>query len=115
MAEEKKPEIPMHRERLNLPDKEEQQKLSEKKRKQLSADLKICFGSVEGRRVLRYLANITGYGKNKLGGNPQIGLDFLHGVVYNATREQVFLELIEFLPAYILKDTLFGNIDDIEL
>ena len=114
MAEEQK-EIPMHRERLNLPDKVDQQKLTEAKRKQLSSDLKVCFSSVEGRRVLRYLMSICGYKKSKVGGNPNLGMDVSQGTLYNAARENVCIELLEFIPAYILKDVEYGNIDDIEL
>lgn len=114
MAEEKK-EIPMHRERLNLPNKEEQQKLTEAKRKQLSADLKVCFSSIEGRRVLRYLMNICGYKKSKVGGNPALGMDVAQGTIYNAARENVCIELLEFIPPYIIKDVEYGTIEEIEL
>ena len=114
MAEDKK-ELPMHRERLNLPDKDVQQKLTEAKRKQLSADLKVCFGSIEGRRVLRYLMNICGYKKSKVGGNSSLGMDIMQGTLYNSARENVCLELLEFIPPYIIRDVEYGTHEEIEL
>ena len=113
MTEEKS--IPLHRERLNLPDKGEQQELTERKRKQLTQDMAVTFDSVEGRRVLRYMMNAGGFKKGKIGGNAQIGLDILHCVLYNTAREQLLLEIFEFIPARILKDAEYGAHDDLEL
>ena len=114
MSEEKeKPHIPLHRERMGLPDNEEQKKLREQKRKQLREDCRVVFNSPSGRRVLRYLINITGYGLQKVGGNPAIGMDLHAGLLYNCAREQVFLELKEFISDEVLKDCLFGVFDDL--
>jgi hypothetical protein len=113
MTENKK-EVPLHQSRLDLPDKEASQKVLAKKRKQMSADMAVCFGSVEGCRVLRYIIDICGFQKEKIGGNPQIGMDIHAGLLYNCAREQVFIELSELLPAYILKDVLFGKSEDLE-
>lgn len=112
MSEEKK-SIPLHRERLNLPDNKAVQELREEKRKQLKADCREVFNSPAGRRVLRYIINLTGYGKPKIGGNPQIGMDLHAGLLYNCAREQIFLELKEFISADILKDCEFGISEDI--
>jgi hypothetical protein len=113
MTEEKK-EVPLHRERLNLPDKEEQQKLTEAKRKQLRSDMSLVFGTVEGRRVLRHLMEACGFRRGKIGGNPQIGMDIHAGLLYNCAREQVFIELTEFIRADILRDAEFGVSEDLE-
>lgn len=113
MTEEKK-KIPLHRERLSLPDKNEQEKLREQKRKQLKEDCRATFSPPAGRRVLRYLMDLAGYKKSKVGGNPELGMDVLTGTLYNSARELVILEMLEFLPVEVRKDVEFGNIDEIE-
>lgn len=110
MAEKKV--VPLHRERLNLPDNEDQQKLRELKRKQLKEDMREVFNTPAGRRVLRYLMNLGGYKKGKIGGNVQLGMDVLHGTLYNTAREQLILELVEFIPDNVLKDCEFGVFED---
>jgi hypothetical protein len=112
MSEEKK-DIPLHRQRLNLPDKEEATKLRENFRKQLAEDMRVTFNTPSGRRVLRYFMSICGYKRQKVGGNPAMGLDILHGTFYNAVREQVILEFIEVIPDAILKDVEFGVFEDL--
>ena len=115
MSEEKeKPHIPLHRERMGLPDNEEQKKLREQKRKQLRLDCQETFNSPSARRVLRYLMDITGYRKGVIGGNPALGLDVIHGTFYNAIRLQIMIELLEFIPADIQKDCEFGVVSDLE-
>ena len=109
---EEKTDQPFHRERLGLPDKDAVQKLTEARKKQLSRDMAVCFNTAEGRRVLKYLLSLGGYKKGKIGGNPQLGMDVMEGTLYNASREQLILELIEFIPAYILKDCEYGVFDD---
>ena len=113
MADEKK-EIPFHKARLDLPDREDQVKLNDKRRKQLRRDMAFCFSTNEGRRVLRYLMNISGYKKLKVGGNPQLGMDVLQGSFYNVIREQVCLEFIEHIPTDILRDCEFGVFSELE-
>ena len=112
MTEEKS--IPLHRERLNLPDKGEQQELTERKRKQLTQDLAVCFNSPSGYRVLRHLMNITGFKKSKVGGNVTLGMDIMQGTLYNSARELVMIELLEFIPVYILKNVEFGAAEELE-
>ena len=114
MPEEKKDQ-PLHRERLGLLNKEEQQKVLEKKRKILSGDMAVCFNTPEGRNVLRYLLTICGYAEGTIGGNVAMGMDILQGSFYNACRRQIAIEFIEFIPDYILKDVQFGKPEDLEL
>lgn len=112
MSEEKK-EIPLHRQRLNLPDKEVVEKERERQNRQLKSDMCEVFGSPAGRRVLRRFMRVCGYKCQKVGGNPAMGMDVLHGTFYNAVREQVFLEFIEFIPEAVLKDCEFGVFEDL--
>lgn len=112
MSDQKK-YVPLHKERLNLPDNEGQREIRERKRKQLAEDMRICFNSPSGRRVLRYFMNICGYKRQKVGGNPQMGMDVLQGTFYNAVREQVILEFIDVIPDSILKDVEFGVFEDL--
>jgi hypothetical protein len=112
MSEEKK-SIPLHRERMNLPDKEEATKTREKYRKQLAEDMRVTFSTPAGRRVLRYFMSICGYKRQKVGANPAMGLDILHATFYNAVREQVILEFIDIIPDAVLKDCEFGVFEDL--
>lgn len=109
---DEKKEVPLHRERLNLPDKEAAEKLRERHNKQLKADMREVFSSPAGRRVLRRFMNICGYGRGVIGANPALGMDVLHGTLYNSARLQVFLELIEFLPEAVMKDCQYGVFED---
>lgn len=108
--EEKK--VPLHRERLNLPDKEAVEKAREKQNRQTKADMREVFSSPAGRRVLKRFMSVCGYKRQKIGGNAAMGLDVLQGTFYNTVREQVFLEFIEFLPEAVLKDCEFGIFED---
>jgi hypothetical protein len=114
MTEEEKSKVPLHKERMGLLDKDAQQKLQEAKRKALSSDMAVCFNTAEGRRVLRHILNICGYKRSKIGGNPQIGMDVHAGLLYNCAREQVAIELLDHIPAYILKDCEYGVFKDLE-
>jgi hypothetical protein len=114
MTEEEKSKVPLHKERMGLLDKDTQYKLLEAKRKALSSDMAVCFNTAEGRRVLKYILNICGYRKGKVGGNPQLGMDVFQGTMYNAAREQVAIELIEHIPVYIMKDCEYGVFKDLE-
>lgn len=112
MADEKK-HIPLHRERMNLPDNDIARALNDRKRKQFADDARACFSTPGGRRVLRHFMNICGYKRQKIGGNPQLGMDVLQGTFYNAVREQVLLEFIEAIPDAVLKDCEFGVFEDL--
>ena len=109
-----KSELPLHRERLNLPDKGAAQKITDAKKKKLRQDMAKVFGPPEGRRVLRFLMDLGGYKKLKIGGNPQLGMDVSQGTYYNCAREQVVLEFLEHVPVYILKDVEFGTDQELE-
>jgi hypothetical protein len=112
MSEKK--EIPLHRERLGLPANDAQEKVRQEKRKQLKEDCRVTFGPAAGRRVLRYLMDLAGYKKSKVGGNPGLGMDVLTGTLYNSARELVILEMLEFLPVEVRRDVEFGNIDELD-
>ena len=113
MSEEKT--IPLHRERLNLPDKVDQQKVNDIKKKQMSRDFAVVFNSVEGRRVLRFMMVLGGFKRPKIGGNTSLGMDVAYGTIYNAAREQLLLEIFEFVPSYILRDAEYGLHEDLGL
>ena len=110
---EEKPRVPLHRERLDLPDNKEVLELRDKKRKALRNDMQEVFNSPAGRRVLRYIMNLTGWKKGVVGANPSMGMDILHGSFYNATRLQLMVELSEHIPVDILKACEFGVFDDL--
>jgi hypothetical protein len=111
MSQEKK--LPLHRERLNLPDKEAVEKEREKHSKQLKSDMNEVFNSPAGRRVLKHFMGICGYKRQKVGGNPSMGMDILEGTFYNCVREQVLLEFIEAIPEQVKKDCEFGVFEDL--
>lgn len=111
MSKEK--EIPMHRERLNLPDKEAVKKVQDEKRKKIMQDMAMTFGTPEGMRSLEIIAKLCGFGKTNVGANPQLGMDVRDGTLYNASREGVYKELRTFLPARILKKVEFGDVIEI--
>ena len=113
MAEDKK-DIPMHRERLNLPDKGAAQKVTDARRKKLRQDMAKVFNSHEGRRVLRYLMDICAYRQSKVGGNPTLGMDIYAGTLYNSSRELVCIEFLEHIPKYILKDIEYGTDQELD-
>ena len=114
MNEELKKDQPLHRERLNLENKEDQQKLLQAKRKQLTRDMALCFNSPAGSRVLRHLMLICGYKKSKVGGNVNLGMDVEQGTLYNSARENVCIEFLEFVPVYIIKNVEYGTLDELE-
>lgn len=111
MSEKEK--LPLHRERLNLPDKESIEKEREKHGKQLKSDMNEVFNSPAGRRVLKYFMSICGYKRQKVGGNPTMGMNILEGTFYNCVREQVLLEFIEAIPEQVKKDCEFGVFEDL--
>ena len=115
MTEEEKSKIPLHKSRLDLPDKEALEKVRKEKRKGLVQDMAVVFDSPEGRRVLSFMMDLSGYRRNKIGGNPQLGMDIMTGTYYNCAREQLFLEIVEFIPVNILRKAEYGVAKDLEL
>lgn len=112
MSEEKK--IPLHRERLNLPDPTVASEAREKKHKQLIEDCRVTFSPSAGRRVLRYIFTQAGYKKSKIGGVPALGMGVLETTLYNCAREQLILELLQFIPEEVLRDVEFGTFSELE-
>jgi hypothetical protein len=111
MTEEKRK--PLHRDRIDSPDKNAAEELRQQKRKQLKEDCRVTFSSPAGRRVLRYLMDLAGYRKSKVGGNPALGMDVLTGTLYNSARELVVLEMLEFLPLEVRRDVEFQPFEEL--
>lgn len=102
-------EIPLHRERLSLPDKAEIKKVQDEKRKKILLDMAQTFATPEGMRSLAVIAEICGFGKTCVGGNPALGMEIKDGTFYNATRQAVYLELRVLIPKRILKKVEYGD------
>lgn len=111
MSEKKIP--PLHRDRLNLPDKEKLKQEYEARRKSLMLDMAQTFGSPEGMRALEYIMVLSGYGKTNVGANPSLGMDVKDGTLYNAARESIYLELRGLISPKILKKVEFGDLIEI--
>ncbi len=110
---ESKPHIPTHTQRSPSVDREKQTKEFERRAKQLRFDFAITFSTAEGRRVLKWIIEQSGYGKSNIGGNPGLGMDVLQGTLYNASRESLYLEMRQLIPAEILKQCEYENISEV--
>lgn len=99
-------EIPTHKTRLKQPDEKVQKEL-EARRKQLTIDLNTTFSTPSGKRALNYLMKICGYGKSSVGGNPALGMDIRDGTLYNAARQNIYLEVRNFLEPKLLQEVEF--------
>lgn len=111
---EKKPFVPAHRQRPLGVDKDKQQNQQETKLRNLRLDMAATFSSLEGRRVLRHIFLASGFGESNIGGNAQLGMDVLQGTLYNAARQNLYLELRKFIPHNILKVVEFDNLEELE-
>lgn len=109
---EENPHVAFHRQRSPSVDGKEQQEAIVKKLRDLRIDMAVTFGSPEGKRVLRWLLNQCGFFENGIGGNPAIGLDAVHGTIYNNARRNVYAELRKMIPHSILKEVEFENIQE---
>lgn len=109
-----KPIVPLHRQRPLSVDKDKQQKHFEQKQKRLKLDMAQTFGSEEGQRVLRYIFLMSGFGESNIGGNATLGMDVLQGTMYNAARQNLYLELRKLIPHSILKKIEFDNLEELE-
>ena len=107
------PHIPSHTLRSSSADRDKQHKEREKRIKQLRLDFAMTFGSPEGKRVLKHIAQSCGFGESVVGGNPQIGMDVLQGMLYNAARLNVYLELRKFVPHETLKEVEYFNNEEL--
>lgn len=110
---ENTPHVPTHTQRSPSADREKQTKELERRAKQLRFDFAITFGSPEGRRVLQWLLTESGFHKNNIGGNPQLGMDVLQGTLYNAARQSLYLEMRQLIPAETLKQVEYENISEV--
>lgn len=115
MKEESKetPHIPIHTQRSPSVDREKQTKELERRAKQLRFDFAITFSTAEGRRVLQWLINESGFHKSNIGGNPSLGMDVLQGTLYNASRQALYLEMRQLIPAETLKLVEYENINEV--
>lgn len=104
MDEEK--EIPTHKLRLKQSD-EKLKKEAEAKRKQLAIDFNTTFSTPSGRRTLNSIMKICGFGRSSVGGNPALGMDIRDGTLYNAARQNIYLEIRNFLEPKLLQEVEF--------
>lgn len=109
---EEKPHVPTHRQRPLSVDKDKQRKYYEAKIRNLKLDMAQVFGTVQGRRVLKHIFEVSGFGESNVGGNPQLGMDVLQGTMYNNARMSLYLELRKLIPHHILKITEFDNLEE---
>lgn len=110
---EEKSHIPFTHLRSSSVDRDKQAKSFEKAAKQLRIDFAITFGTPEGRRVLKWVIEQSGYQKSNIGGNPQLGMDVLQGTFYNSCRESLYLEMRQLIPAETLKSVEYENVQEI--
>ncbi len=107
------PYIPTHTQRSQSVDRDKQSKEYERRSKQLRFDFAITFSTPEGRRVLQWIINESGFHKSNIGGNPQLGMDILQGTMYNACRQSLYLEMRQLIPAETLKQVEYENITEV--
>lgn len=107
-----KPYIPTHTQRSESVDKDKQHKEIQRRLKSIRMDFAICFGTPEGKRVLKWIFTQSGFGQSQIGGNPQLGMDVLQGTLYNNARESLYIEMRKLTPHEILKQVEFENIED---
>ena len=110
---ENTPHVPVHTQRSPSVDREKQNKEFERRAKQLRFDFAITFGTAEGRRVLKWIIEQSGYQKSNVGGNPQLGMYVLQGTLYNASRQAIYLEMRQLIPAETLKSVEYENISEV--
>ena len=109
---EKKSHIPFHTQRSEATDKDKQRDAAIKRVVNLRMDMALTFGSPEGKRVLRWILNESGYHKNPVGGNPGLGMDVLQGTLYNSARLSLYRELRQLIPNETLKEIEYESVDE---
>ena len=107
-----KPFIPTHIQRSESVDKDKQQKEMQRRVKSLRMDFAICFGSPEGKKVLKWIFREAGFAESSVGGNPALGMDVLQGTLYNNARKSLYIEMRKLIPHEILKQVEFENIEE---
>lgn len=105
--------VPAHTQRSTSTDKDEQKKQFERQVKNLRMDFALTFGTPEGKRVLKWIKEQAGWGKSVVGGNPGLGMDVLHGTLYNSVRLGMYTELRSMVPHGILNEVEYENIKEI--
>lgn len=112
---EHKPFVAPHRQRPLSVDKDKQTKQFERQVKLLKLDMAATFNTPEGRRVLKYIFQISGFGESNIGGNASLGMDVMQGTLYNNARMGLYLELRKLIPHETLKVVEFDNLtEDLE-
>ena len=106
------PFVPIHNQRSESVDKDKQHKEMQRKLKSLRMDFAICFGTPEGRKVLKWILQNSGYGESLVGGNPTLGMDVAQGTIYNGGRVSLYIEMRKLIPHEILKTVEFENIEE---
>lgn len=107
-----KPFIPSHVQRSPATDKDKQHRDAERKVRQLRMDFALTFGPDEGKRVLKWMFQQSGYGQSDVGGNPALGMDVLQGTFYNSARKSLYIEMRKLIPHETLKNIEFENVEE---
>lgn len=109
MSNEEQKDIRSHRERLPLVDKETQRKKALAKDRQSKEDLNTTFSTPEGKRTLKFIKDLCGFGVSNIGANTAMGMDIKDGTFHNAARQSIYLELRNYISTQILKDVEFND------
>lgn len=99
-----KPFVPTHTQRSPAKDKDVQEKELASRIKELRMAFATCFGSEDGKKVLRWIKDQAGFHKSQVGGNPGIGMNVMEGTLYNSARESIYIEIRSLVPAHILRE-----------
>lgn len=106
------PHISLHTQRSEATDKVQQQKEMQRRVRALRMDFALCFGTPEGKKVLKWIYNESGFAESSIGGNPSLGMDVLQGTLYNNARKSLYIEMRKLIPHELLKQVEFENIED---
>lgn len=107
-----KPHIPLHELRSVSTDKDKQAKEASRRIRALRMDFALTFGSSEGKRVLKWIFEQSGFGQSDIGGNPSLGMDVLQGTLYNGARKSLYIEMRKLIPHETLKQVEFENAEE---
>ncbi|MDE1866576.1 MAG: hypothetical protein KGI08_02550 [Thaumarchaeota archaeon] len=108
-----KPFIPTHTQRSSSKDKEEQEKALASRIKELRMSFAVCFSTPDGKKVLGWLLEQSGFLKSQVGGNPAIGMDVETGTLYNCARESLYIEMRRLVPSHILKEVEYQSMEEL--
>lgn len=107
-----RPYIPSHTLRSESMDKDQQQKAAQRKIRSLRMDFALTFGTPEGKKVLKWIFEQSGFGQSDVGGNPTLGMDVLQGTLYNGARKSLYIEMRKLIPHETLKQVEFENVEE---